>query len=306
MINTLTVMDLKTRQRYPLELKVEMSKVRIREFYRHYHGKVYVAYSGGPDSGVLLDMVRSEYPNVIGLFIDTKLEFPEIRQFVRKTPNIEWRVPKMRLHEVIKKYGYPVISKEVSMAINRYRNAKPDSLRKSGLSVKEYRLNGEIVDGKKMQAGTIPKKWHFVAKGAPFKISEQCCDILKKQPLKKFQRETGLKPYIGTMATDSNTRAREFQKRNCNIYDGGTPQSNPLAFWNKTDIWEYVARNDLEYCNIYNKGYHNTGCVPCPFGIHMESKPNRYDLLKKTHPKYYNYSMDKLGFREVLNFIGVN
>jgi len=294
-------MDLKTRQAYPLELKVAMSKRRIREWYKHYHGDVYVAFSGGKDSTVLLDLVRSEYPDVKALFVDTRIEFPEIRRFVRGIKNVVWYKPKMPFHKVTEKYGYPVISKMVSMAIQRFRTTKKERVR-------NYRLNGEIdpVTGKKKIVGTIPKKWHKLAKEAPFKISEQCCTVLKKQPFKQFEKETGLKPYVGTMATDSLNRRMRFQSRECNIYDGGTPQSNPLAFWNETDIWEYIARNDLEYSDIYNKGYHNTGCVSCLFGIHLEGKPNRFDLLKETHPKYYDYCMNKLGYREILKFIGVN
>ena len=74
---------LKQRQNLPLNLKIELTKRRIREFYEYFDGQVYVSFSGGKDSTVLLDIVRSLYPNVLAVFVDTGLEYPEVRQFVK-------------------------------------------------------------------------------------------------------------------------------------------------------------------------------------------------------------------------------
>lgn len=35
------------------------------------------------------------------------------------------------------------------------------------------------------------------------------------------------------------------------------------------------------------------------------TQPNRFQRMKQTHPKQYEYCMDKLGIREVLEYIGV-
>lgn len=82
------------RQSLPLEAKIEMSKKRIREWYEHYDGDVYVAFSGGKDSTVLLHLVRSMYPDVEAVFSDTGLEYPEIREFVKTIDNVTWVKPK--------------------------------------------------------------------------------------------------------------------------------------------------------------------------------------------------------------------
>ena len=79
---------LKQRQNLPLNLKIELTKRRIREFYEYFDGQVYVSFSGGKDSTVLLDIVRSLYPNVLAVFVDTGLEYPEVRQFVKSIENI--------------------------------------------------------------------------------------------------------------------------------------------------------------------------------------------------------------------------
>ena len=77
--------ELKLMQNYPLWMKVEKTKQRIREWYEYYNGEVYVSFSGGKDSTVLLHLVRSIYPDVEAVFSDTGLEYPEIKEFVKGT-----------------------------------------------------------------------------------------------------------------------------------------------------------------------------------------------------------------------------
>jgi len=113
-----TIQELQQWQALPLSIKVRMTKQRIRDWINYYgEDGVYVSFSGGKDSTVLLDLVRQEYPNVVAVFVDTGLEFPEIRQFVKLFDNVEWIKPKMTFRQVIEKYGYPFISKEVSECV---------------------------------------------------------------------------------------------------------------------------------------------------------------------------------------------
>lgn len=47
------------------------------------------------------------------------------------------------------------------------------------------------------------------------------------------------------------------------------------------------------------------------FGCHLEKEPNRFQRLKLTHPKLYEYCMKPwnqggLGIADVLDFINVN
>lgn len=82
--------ELRQRQSLPLEAKITMSLQRIREWHEHWDGQVYVSFSGGKDSSVLLHLVRLLYQEVPAAFVDTGLEFPAIRSFVRSVENVIW------------------------------------------------------------------------------------------------------------------------------------------------------------------------------------------------------------------------
>jgi 3'-phosphoadenosine 5'-phosphosulfate sulfotransferase (PAPS reductase)/FAD synthetase len=58
------------------------------DWYVRHDGKVAVNFSGGVDSTVLLDLARRCYPDIPIVFVNTGLEFPEIVEFVHKTPNV--------------------------------------------------------------------------------------------------------------------------------------------------------------------------------------------------------------------------
>ena len=107
-------------QHLPLEVKVAKTQQRIREWVDFY-GKdgVYVSFSGGKDSTVLLHLVREMYGNDNpAVFVNTGLEYPEIVKFVKTFENVEILKPKMGFVDVITKYGYPIIGKEVAERID--------------------------------------------------------------------------------------------------------------------------------------------------------------------------------------------
>lgn len=115
-------------QSWSLERKTQVTQTRIIEWYERFEGDVYVSFSGGKDSTVLLDLARRIYPDIPAVFIDTGLEYPEIKNFVKTKENVTIIKPEMSFREVIKKYGYPLISKEVAQNIYEYRR-KPDGCR---------------------------------------------------------------------------------------------------------------------------------------------------------------------------------
>ena len=284
---------LQQRQLLPLEAKIMLSKNRIKEWYNNFYGEVYVSFSGGKDSTVLLHLVRSIYPEVKAVFIDTGLEYPEIKQFVNTINNVEIIRPKKNFVQVIKEYGYPVISKNVSRYVRDLQNPTENNK-------KTRRIRLGLEGGK---VGILPKKWVKLV-NAPFKCSEQCCDIMKKSPINLFEKKNKLKPFIGMMAEESRARKLRLSK-GCNSFNQKKPQSNPLSFWTTKDIWDYLNKFKVPYCKIYDTGIKRTGCMFCMFGVHLEKEPNRFQQMEQTHPQIHNYCINKLGCGKVLDYIGV-
>jgi len=251
-----------SRQNYPLDIKVEMTQNRIREWYKRYSGDVYVAFSGGRDSTVLLHMVRKLFPDVPAVFCDTGLEYPEIKEFVKTFENVVTLRPRMTFKEVLERYGYPVISKQVATLVHR--------LRSPGTS--EAHRRKTLYGDERGTYGKLPDKWHFLQQ-APFNISDHCCHIMKMEPVEKYHKETGRVGIVGTMACDSKRRQEIYQQHGCFVTDTGLPRCTPMAFWRQNDVIEYIETYNIPYCKIYDTGLNHTGCIYCCFGIHKEPRP---------------------------------
>lgn len=381
--NAHTAYDLKQMQSLPLEAKIRMTKERIRAWYEAWTrfeiynrktgktrfvtidtrdifaepplkdgetivsampGAVYVGFSGGKDSTVLKHIVDSMYDDVPALFVNTGLEYPEIQAFAKAQKNVTVVRPEMRFDEVIRKYGYPVISKEIAKACHY---VKKDGTTSAVYYLKKF--NGELMhEGKKSPYNH--EKWKFLL-DADFNISSFCCDVMKKRPAKQYGKETGRKPIIGTMATESRLRQRAWVQHGCNAFDSESPTSQPLSFWTIQDILHYIQKYNVPYCSVYGDivldtgedvadgqtnlidylgcyepedrltttGCDRTGCIFCMFGCHLEKEPNRFQRLKETHPRQYSYCIgggemvegkwqpnkEGLGLGYVLDYIGV-
>ena len=295
------------RKYLPYETKLILTKKRIEEWHDNWGGLVYIAFSGGLDSTVLLHLVREVLGSDIpAVFSDTGLEFPEIKEFVRSFDNVVIIRPKMNFKKVIETYGYPIISKETAAKIRKLRHGNLSD------KYRNYLLNGD----ERGKLGMLAKKWQFLI-DAPFDTSEKCCDVMKKTPFRNYNKETGRLPYIGITQDESFMRERQYARTGCNVYDANKPKSQPLGFWTKQDVLRYVVENQIEICSVYGEikrkcdgtyyltGEQRTGCVFCAFGCHLEKEPNRFQRLEKTHPQIHKYCMNNLGMKEVLEYIDV-
>lgn len=333
---------LKELQALSLERKIQITQTRLIEWYTAWDGKCYVSFSGGKDSTVLADQAAKvckmlEYKLILW-FSDTGLEYPEIKltvqsmgKYLEDKYGIEVETvidyPKdkegkrITFRRVIEEYGYPVISKDVSRDVGRYQKNGGVNTKTGKETYDSKCLRGAIYLDNGKPSRCNKQQWFFLTK-SPFKISNKCCDIMKKRPAHKFDKERGLKPIIATMAYESNQRRMQWLKSGCNSFDLNNPASKPMSFWTEQDVLEYIKTYDIPIASVYGEikqddngkyyttGVKRTGCIFCGYGCHLEKEPNRFQQLKETHPKIYEYCMKPwseggLGMDEVLNYINV-
>ena len=302
---------LKQYQSLPLKAKVLMTKTRIREWYNYWNGDVYVSFSGGKDSTVLAHLVHELYPEVPLVFSNTGLEYPEIQMFA-KSMNAEFIRPKAKFSEVISKYGYPIISKENADVIYGARLIKNGSKKQRGnLGIPKSNKDGIWMNWRRKALHGLPPfdkgmfekmKYLPLARDTQFCISHHCCNVIKKRPLEVYQKQTGLLPYIGTLANESRLREQAWIKNGCNAFTCAHKTSQPMSFWLEQDVLQYIKENDIEICSVYGdivetenglkcSNCDRTGCIFCAFGVHNEKGETRFQKLAKTHPRQYEYCM---------------
>ncbi len=308
MENKRTRQDLIQMQSLPLDVKIRMTERRIKGWIDEFgEDGVYVGFSGGKDSTVLLDIIRNEMgkKNIPAVFVDVPTQFPELRDFAKTWDNVEIVKPKLSFLDVCENYGFPLISKEVALKIVRiHKNPETSTY-------------WEYFDGS-MKGHSIYdcSKYRFLI-DAPFNVSHQCCEEMKHKPAYEYEKKTKRKAIIGTMADESQSRTKTWMQHGCNAFTAKKPVSTPLSFWTEQDILRYIHDHNLPICSVYGNvvedfekegilenqitfddfkddkifkttGCKRTGCMLCGFGCHMD-KPGegRFEMLKESHPKMY-------------------
>lgn len=213
---------LKELQALPLYRKVQFTQNRIIEWYTHFNGNVYISVSG-KDSTVLLHIARQIFPDIKAVFNNTGLEYPEVRAHCKALGTCVV-TPDKTFADVITKYGYPIVSKEVSEAIYYARKREREQLSTKGASYshpsaeRNSAQTGGPLWRRKCLLGAVgdrsmfnKKKWLPLCLEAPFRISHLCCRFLKKAPLDKYARQNGhLKMITGVTAEESRLRMQAW------------------------------------------------------------------------------------------------
>lgn len=290
-------------QSLPLDVKIMKSKQRIGEFIRYFgRDKVYGTISG-IDSRVVYDLTMEVDSSIPFVYCNTGLEFRELLDYNKALPNVKVIRPDMIHTDVLTRYGYPVISKQISASIYKLRHHNLSD------KYRNYLLNGDD----RGKIGMIPKSYQYL-QDVDFEVSAICCDVMKKRPFKRYAKETGRYAFFtGEMADESRLRRRVYMKTGCNAYDRvDGPKSMPTGFWTKNDVLEYYHIRKLEMPKVYGEvfqsdtkiigntkkpifkttGYDRTGCIFCAYGCHLESpEDNRFCKLERTHPELHDYCM---------------
>lgn len=124
----------------------------------------------------------------------------------------------------------------------------------------------------------------------PTCIIRYCCKELKEQS------GAGTVTIIGIRRAESSKRAKRNELEiSGRKYSNSLDQFNidnqnqilcingkdkillsPIIDWTNSDVWNFIRNRKLEYCELYDKGYHRIGCMFCPMSsVKIKQKDRR-------------------------------
>lgn len=247
-------------QKAPYEDKVSRAYNLAWEFLRAVDGMAYVAV-GGLDSITLYLFLRSIGIDVPAVSVSA-LEDKSIQR-VHEALGVQRLKPLRSKVEVIREFGWPVLSKEIAGKISLLqRPSEKNKTVRHAIITGETGAQGGYRSGTRMQ---LPQKWLELFGGADqegkalcyqkadFKVSDKCCYYLKERPCDIYRKESGRWPYMGLMASEGGRRQKALTTNGCNYISPTTKRSAPFATFNRQDILKlavemnawYLAHTDL-------------------------------------------------------------
>lgn len=230
----------------------------------------YLSFSGGKDSTIVHFLLDMALPgnNIPRVFIDTGIEYLEIRKFVMemagKDPRFVIIKPSKPIKAILDKYGYPFKSKEHSHLLSCYQHSG------FGKSVNQYlKRDGES------KLITCPNSLRYqFDQSFKIKIGDKCCLKLKKEPAKKYEKESGRRIAITGMRSEEGGQRKGI--KGCVLTDGegNLKKFHPLIVVSEDWEEEFVKRNSIPLCALYKEPYNfkRTGCKGCPFALNLEEQ----------------------------------
>lgn len=238
------------------------------------HGEenFYLSFSGGKDSTALHYIIDMALPNnrIPRVYIDTGIEYLAIKEFVQEMAVKDDRItiikPTTPIRQMLEKVGYPFKSKEHSEKLDRYQHG--------GLERKAVRHYLQL-DGKKSVFYACPKKllYQFTS-DFKLKVSSRCCDKLKKEPVRKWQKENNKTIVITGMRKEEGGQRTKLA---CAVFNQKTKKLSkfhPLAPVSEEFLNKFIKQNNIKLCKLYYPpfSFKRTGCKGCPYSLDLEKQ----------------------------------
>lgn len=329
-------MTFEAKQKGSYEFKVRYAEAKAWEFYRHpaVAGECYVSV-GGLDSITLLMFLRSiGIPDLPAVSVSV-LEDKSVQE-VHKQLGVQPLRPLKSKVEVIREFGWPIITKDASNKIEALQNPT-----ERNAAFRHASITGEVGgvgSGKYDKNAKLPKRWLEKFGGyenetegtcyqvPDFYVSDKCCWYLKERPCNDYAKETGRHPYMGLMASEGGRRRKALMRNGCNYISEKTKRSCPFAIFSRQDLLRLALDLKVPVPALYGKiakapdgtlyttKAQRSGCGMCGFGIQLEARPHRFDWLWRNSPKEWDMWMNHVdqmpdgtwyGWGHVLDYMGV-
>lgn len=324
-------------QNLPYEVKVKRAELRAVEYIEKLDDMGLNAHVsvGGLDSITLLIFLRKIGIDVPAISVSS-LEDKSI-QLVHKQLGVIAVPPEKNKAQILNEFGFPVISKKVAGRIDLLQNpTDKNKTVRHAIITGECGAQGHYATNSRMK---LLQKWLNLFAGyenenegvdyqiAPFLVSNKCCLYLKEKPADRWAKEHNSRPFLGLMASEGGQREEALIEHGCNYFGKTTIRSAPFAPFLRQDLLQLALDLNVPVPEIYGTierkedgklfttGAQRTGCSMCGFGIHMEKRPHRFDLLRERNLKEWEFWMyrcctdqktgEKFGWGRVLDYIGV-
>lgn len=337
------IKDFIIKQSYPYDVKVKYAEKKAKEFAEECakRGISYHVSVGGLDSITLFLFLKHIGVDCPAVSVSS-LEDKSIQKIHKELGIISLKSAKRddgtywSKVQVLNELGFPVLSKEIAAKIEllEHPSEKNKTVRHAIITGE----TGEYGGWQKNSRMKLPDRWLKLFAGyenknehcgyniAPFKVSSKCCYYLKEKPADNWAKEHNSAPYVGLMASEGGRREKALKMHGCNYFGKSTIRSAPFAIFNRQDILQlaldlevpipeiYGAIERKDDGTLYTTKAQRTGCNMCGFGIQIESRPNRFDMLYERNPKEWEFWMNHCckdkdgndyGWGLVLDYIGV-
>lgn len=326
------------KQNLPYEVKVRRAAERVHEFVREMDKRgcnCHVSV-GGLDSITLLMFIRSlGYKDIPAISV-SNVEDKSI-QIIHKQLGVEVVKSYKTKVQVLNEVGFPVISKRIAGKIDTLQHpTEKNKTVRHAIITGECGAQGHYATNSKMK---LPKKWLELFGGyenenegvhyqiPDFMVSNRCCYYIKEKPCDDWAKAHNSHAFLGMMASEGGQREDAIIEHGCNYYGKGVMRSAPFGPFYRQDLLQLALDLNVPVPEIYGEiarktdgtlyttKAQRTGCGMCGFGIHMEKRPHRFDLLRERNEKEWHFWMyecctdpktgEKFGWGRVLDYIGV-
>jgi len=255
---------------------------------------IYVSYSGGADSDIMLALCEMIAPGKCKyIWFDTGMEYEATKEHIVEVEKkygvtIEKLKAATPVPVAVRKHGSPFLSKFVSQMLHRVQIHNFDftdpemptsaanwwnntrNTTKYGYSMFNIDYNKGLKD--------------FIAQNPPdFTISDRCCDESKKKTSKMFLKTHDVDLLlVGLRKSEGGVRSAKINS----CFDFKRKIYRPLFWLTNGDREEFAELFGVEFSKCYTEyGFKRTGCACCPFG--GKNCFRELEVVKIFEPKLY-------------------
>ena len=282
-----------------LQIYVTKAIRRIEDLYYKTSGACYLSFSGGKDSTIVLALIKlceelKTIPKnaIPAVYCDTKIELGATIDFVKWVHdnwygNVQIIQTEKLFSQVLKESGKPFRSKFKSSNIWYYQN-KPTT------KTAKYLYIDSICKSKRGRLSN--KDFHILHSDFNIKISDVCCNEMKKKPFKKYAMDNKIEGYfLGIRGAEGGKRAFHYEraiiggKSPCTYVKGNLTIKYPIIDWSDEMCDSFIKKYDVPLSKAYTEyGMERTGCFLCPYDSAIEKK---LEILHKYEPNRYKASL---------------